>query len=103
MKTYIENRDGTLTDPDNKIYGIHDKHPLFHKIQAEVLAETAQITAFDHAAHDAAVAAAATKANAKAYLAATDWYVVRKAETGTEIPQEISDLRAQARLDADEG
>lgn len=37
--------------------------------------------------------------DAREYLAETDWYVTRKAETGTEIPQEILDLRIQARLD----
>ena len=31
------------------------------------------------------------------YLAETDWYVVRKAETGKEIPQEVLDKRAAAR------
>lgn len=35
---------------------------------------------------------------ARKYLAETDWYVIRKTETGEEIPQEILDLRAQARL-----
>lgn len=34
----------------------------------------------------------------KAYLAETDWYVVRKVETGVEIPQQILDARAEARL-----
>lgn len=31
------------------------------------------------------------------YLASTDWYVVRFAETGIAIPQEILDARAAAR------
>lgn len=37
--------------------------------------------------------------DAREYLASTDWYVTRKAETGTEIPQEVLDARAAARLD----
>lgn len=37
-------------------------------------------------------------AESRQYLKDTDWYVVRKVETGEEIPQEILDLRAQARL-----
>ena len=37
--------------------------------------------------------------DAREYLASTDWYVTRKAETGVEIPQDILDLRAQARLE----
>lgn len=38
--------------------------------------------------------------NAKKYLADTDWYAARKAETGTAIPEDILTKRAQARLDA---
>lgn len=38
------------------------------------------------------------KSEALTYLASTDWYVVRKAETGKEIPQEIVEKRAEARL-----
>lgn len=34
---------------------------------------------------------------ARAYLNSTDWYVVRKAETGEEIPQAVLDARAAAR------
>ena len=39
----------------------------------------------------------ATNDQARAYLASTDWYVIRKEETGTAIPQEILDARAAAR------
>ena len=38
-----------------------------------------------------------TNATAKAYLAETDWYVVRMQETGTAIPQDVLDKRAAAR------
>lgn len=34
---------------------------------------------------------------ARAYLASTDWYVVRKQETGVDIPQTILDARQEAR------
>ena len=37
------------------------------------------------------------KAEAKAYLASTDWYVVRLTETGVAIPEEVSIKRAEAR------
>lgn len=46
----------------------------------------------------AAELAAHTKAEALNYLASTDWYVTRKLETGVEIPEEVSRLRAEARL-----
>lgn len=39
---------------------------------------------------------------ARNYLAETDWYVVRKMETGAEIPQEILDARSAARLSVTE-
>lgn len=38
------------------------------------------------------------KAEAQAYLNSTDWYVVRFAETGVAIPDEVKTGRAAARL-----
>ena len=40
------------------------------------------------------------KTNAKKYLAETDWYITRQAETGTPIPEEVLLKRIQARIDA---
>lgn len=40
------------------------------------------------------------KKRARQYLAETDWYVTRKAETGAAIPSDILTKRAQARTDA---
>jgi hypothetical protein len=40
---------------------------------------------------------AAKNAEARAYLSSTDWYVVRFAETGTEIPEDILAARQAAR------
>ena len=39
---------------------------------------------------------------ARLFLTSTDWYIIRSLETGIEIPQEILDKRAQARIDAGE-
>lgn len=36
-------------------------------------------------------------AEARAYLNSTDWYVVRYAETGVAVPQDILDARQAAR------
>lgn len=36
-------------------------------------------------------------AEARAYLASTDWYVTRKLETGVEIPADITTAREEAR------
>ena len=38
------------------------------------------------------------KAEALAYLSSTDWYIVRFMDSGVEVPQEIKDKRAEARL-----
>ncbi len=45
----------------------------------------------------AATAQAATNRQARAYLASTDWYVVRFAESGVAVPSEITTARAAAR------
>lgn len=42
------------------------------------------------------------KEEALAYLASTDWYVVRFSETGEPIPEEIKQARADARVAASE-
>lgn len=57
------------------------------------------VTAADKAAEAAAAAAASRKLAARAYLAETDWYVTRFAETGTAIPDAVSDARKAARSD----
>jgi len=36
-------------------------------------------------------------ATAQAYLASTDWMVIRQQETGVAVPQEVADARAAAR------
>ena len=38
-----------------------------------------------------------TNAQARTYLASTDWYVIRMQENGTPIPQDILDAREAAR------
>ena len=54
-------------------------------------------TAADLAAEAAARDAEATRAEARAYLASTDWMVTRFAEKGTPIPPEVSAARESAR------
>ena len=41
------------------------------------------------------------KSQANSELAKTDWYIVRKADTGAEIPQDIIDARAALRTKVD--
>jgi len=46
----------------------------------------------------AANAQAELNVTSRAYLASTDWYVTRHAETGEAIPDDVLALRAAARL-----
>lgn len=55
------------------------------------------ITAADKQARTCAVELAAAQALARAYLAETDWYVTRFAETGAAIPDPVSTNRTAAR------
>jgi hypothetical protein len=41
----------------------------------------------------------AKRASAIAYLKDTDWYIIRKIETGKEIPEEVSEKRNSCRND----
>ena len=45
----------------------------------------------------AANAQAETNATSQAYLASTDWYITRHAETAVAVPEEITTARASAR------
>jgi hypothetical protein len=54
-------------------------------------------TAADRAAEAEAAAREQAKATARAYLAETDWMVIRAAETGTPIPDDVAEKRAAAR------
>jgi hypothetical protein len=37
------------------------------------------------------------RSSAISYLSSTDWYVIRQLETGQEVPQDVSEARAEAR------
>ena len=45
----------------------------------------------------AANAQAETNATSQAYLASTDWYITRQAESGVEVPADVTTARAAAR------
>ncbi|MGY6535336.1 MAG: hypothetical protein ACXIVG_08335 [Pararhodobacter sp.] len=54
-------------------------------------------TAADLAADAEAAEQARAAANARRYLAKTDWMVIRAAETGLPLPDDIAEARAVAR------
>ena len=45
----------------------------------------------------AANAQAETNATSQAYLASTDWYITRNAESGVAVPDDVTTARAEAR------
>ena len=45
----------------------------------------------------AANAQAELNATSQAYLASTDWYITRQAESGVEVPADVTTARAEAR------
>jgi hypothetical protein len=54
-------------------------------------------TAADLAAEAETAARARAMAEARAYLAETDWMVIRAAETGKPVPEAVTEARAAAR------
>ena len=95
MKEYQETKDGSLTT-DNMT--IPAGHGLYRIAQEEVAAGEAVIIPFDNVAADAAQAAQEALSEASSYLATTDWYVVRFAETGVNVPDDVAAQRAQSRV-----
>ena len=55
------------------------------------------LTAEARAAALAARARDAERAQARQYLADTDWYVIRAADTGQPVPEDVRTRRAEAR------
>lgn len=55
-------------------------------------------TLIDRPAPTAAEQQAQANTEARTYLAATDWYVIRMLEGGPAIPDDVADARAAARL-----
>ena len=70
-----------------------------YPIETEDLTDVAVVLTPEQIAEAEAIIA---RRQAKQYLADTDWYVSRYAETGTAIPDDIATKRAQARIDASE-
>ena len=72
-------------DSENGVF----TYPVKNKTYTATLAEM----------KDSAIQSLKSQANSE--LAKTDWYIVRKCDTGTEIPTEISDARAAIRTKVD--
>ena len=96
MKEYQELQDGSLTT--DQFGSIPPTHGLYRIAQEEVAAGEAVIIPFDNVAADATQAAQEALSEATSYLASTDWYVVRLAETGVNVPEDVAAKRAQSRV-----
>ena len=73
----------TVTETDNLLFSTMTHNPQPLHIDAEAAkAEFDRITA---------------RSTAAAYLAATDWMVIRQSETGQPVPDDILRARAEAR------
>ena len=80
--------------PDDKVHFLDDDS-FIHLLPAgsvQITDEEAALIA------EANKPAPDLKAEAKAYLASTDWYITRFAETKVEVPAEVLKKRAEARL-----
>ena len=58
------------------------------------------VTMWENNAPEAAIEASAqevTNSESIDYLASTDWYVIRNAETGVVVPDDVTTARAEAR------
>ena len=96
MKEYQELQDGNLKS--DEFGSIPPTHGLYRIAQEEVSAGEAVIIPFDNVAADAAEAALEALTEASSYLTSTDWYVVRFAETGVNVPEDVAAKRAQSRV-----
>jgi hypothetical protein len=65
--------------------------------RAPITVQEVRDRAIEIAAHEAHAVSEARNLDALRYLASTDWYVARMAETGTPIPDDILAARAAAR------
>jgi hypothetical protein len=73
-----------------------DGNPLYVKVLGEVDGEPAMVDSDERLVTKGlkSVFIAQAKENANKALAETDWYVIRKAERGTDIPAEVVEKRA---------
>jgi hypothetical protein len=81
---------------DNLVYRVEEGMPTLVGNQWQQTWSTVAMTA-QEIALETHKQQAITNRNSRAYLTSTDWYVIRKTETGVEIPEDILEKRAQAR------
>jgi hypothetical protein len=85
-------------DKNNQVYAFEDdgSQDAFIPDHLTPIAE-AEAMAITNPPPTAEQIQAKANADARAYLASTDWYVVRFAETGVAIPDDIATARQEAR------
>lgn len=88
---YDENNEIVRDENGDIVYSLNKVQRLVRKLR--VLADVIPA----HAAKVASEDQARINAEARAYLASTDWLIVRMSETGIPVPQEVLGARAAAR------
>ena len=80
-----------------------DGNPLYVKVLGEVDGEPAMVDSTERLVTKGLKSAqvAQIKSSAGFLLASTDWYVVRKADIGTDIPEDVATYRSAVRAEAD--
>jgi hypothetical protein len=87
MKHYINNQKQIFAFDDTQLHlATADMREVNDQELAELLAPTPEQLAEQ------------VKAEARAYLNSTDWYVTRMAETGVAIPEDVLAKRAECRV-----
>ena len=79
-----------------------DRHGIAAAVGKAIKAEGVEVAAFipEPEPDQALIERSEAIRSAREYLASTDWYVVRRSETGEPIPQDVMDKRAAARAAA---
>ena len=111
MITYEELEDGSILSRDGSIQTGYIKGRILARMNDE--GETVEyepyqelidsgadikwITSEEKSAHELQQVKDAVNQEAKAYLASTDWYVMRKFDSGEPMPEDVRDARAEAR------
>lgn len=84
-------------DNQNNVYAYEDDGSQDHLIGDKVAMTADEVEAHLNPPKTPEQIQSEANAEARAYLASTDWYVIRMQETGVAIPQEVLDKRAEAR------
>jgi hypothetical protein len=89
----------TYKDLDNNLWAYEEDGSQDHLIPSDYIQITDEEAKAIHISQQPVINLQdAINAEARAYLASTDWFVIRMSENGTPIPIDVLTKRAEARL-----